>query len=440
MQPLPPELAPRPSPLQRLLRLSPWQWVILGIALIPVALVPIVGLARYTTSGSSYCLTCHGTGETPDRSQPSLVHPSFPKVSCVDCHSKPGQVVYEGYVKGFMAEPERVSPACARCHSTMTRTNESAGFQYNFLDIRITHQAHVERGASCVTCHGNIAHDLSPVPTNRPRMESCYSCHARTDTCTKCHSAGIPPAPPPPPAPASGDMLGDGRVYYLRICSACHGPSGDRVKGVQLFSRDYQEKKGEEALVQAISQGRGRMHGFGLERQGPLAPAQVKALLGYLEEEATGGPTPQPETLYQRYCLTCHGEKGDQVAGIALFSLDKDQEALFRAVQLGKGGMQPFGRGEGGPLIRQEIQALLEYLREKSGAATPAPALDGRALYQEACSACHGPDGSALKGGEEDMRRAIIQGKGAMPPMAQDKGGTLSPEETEAIVQFLLRR
>ena len=62
------------------------------------------------------------------------------------------------------------------------------------------------------------------------------------------------------------------------------------MKGVQLFSRDYQEKKGEEALVQAISQGRGRMHGFGLERQGPLAPAQVKALLGYLEEEATGGP------------------------------------------------------------------------------------------------------------------------------------------------------
>src|SRR3989304_4602089 len=72
----------------------------------PPGFIPVAGLARYPPSDPSYCLPCHAAGDTPDRGVRSLVHPDFKEVGCVDCHARPEQVVFEGYVKGFMAEPE----------------------------------------------------------------------------------------------------------------------------------------------------------------------------------------------------------------------------------------------------------------------------------------------------------------------------------------------
>ena len=175
---------------------SPRPWMLLFLPLLALlAVLPAVALARYTTANSQFCLSCHGVGDTPNRAVRSLVHPGYAQVGCVDCHAKPGQIVYEGYVHGFGAEPERVAPACESCHPEMRGRNDQTGFSHNFANIRITHQQHLDRGATCVTCHSNVAHDLRTPSTNRPRMDYCYSCHATNDSCGKCHLSGPPAGP-----------------------------------------------------------------------------------------------------------------------------------------------------------------------------------------------------------------------------------------------------
>ncbi len=325
-----------------------WLWLVVAmVAAIPLVGVPGVVLAHYTTSNSSFCLTCHGTGETPDRSVPSEIHPNFDKVSCVDCHAKPGQVVFEGYVKGFQAEPERVAGNCVRCHPAMPQRTDNQGFKFNPRGITINHSAHLERGASCVTCHSNVAHDLAEVRTNRPRMEACYTCHSRSDSCAKCHGSNIPapaanrelvgrkpvappamPAPvaaPPapvaaPPAPvaapsvtpvqqpAAGQQpappaapiavpappkpavdtasLEEGKSLFAKTCAGCHGPDGGLMPSAKLNSKAYLQGYGLDALAQTTAAGKGGMPPFGTAKGGPLSDQQVKAIVDYLVSAA----------------------------------------------------------------------------------------------------------------------------------------------------------
>src|SRR3990170_9021224 len=132
--------------LDRIRAVPRWGWFFVAMFVLPIGILPIGALARYTTSGSQFCLSCHEVGDTANVGVKSVVHPGFDKVTCVDCHAKPGQLVFEGYLNGFMAEPERVAANCERCHANITKTNDVDGFKYNFLDIRVTHQNHLQRG------------------------------------------------------------------------------------------------------------------------------------------------------------------------------------------------------------------------------------------------------------------------------------------------------
>ncbi len=273
--------------------------VVMAVAAIPVVGLPGVVLAHYTTSNSEFCLTCHGAGDTPDRSVPSKVHPSFDKVGCVDCHAKPGQVVFEGYVKGFMAEPERVASNCVRCHGNMVQRTDQQGFKFNARDIAINHQAHLDRGATCVTCHSNVAHDLEVPQTNRPRMENCYACHQRSESCTTCHKGAIPQAAPareligrkPVAAPvqtpshqASADpkALEEGKGIFGKQCAACHGADGGAMPTANLKSKAFVQGKGQDELTKATAQGKGGMPAFGTAKGGALSDAQVNAVVLYI--------------------------------------------------------------------------------------------------------------------------------------------------------------
>lgn len=279
----------RPSILPfRIPRWPLWIWFIVGIAMIPVLSLPLMGVARYTTTSPQYCITCHGTGETPDRSVKSVVHPDFDRVSCVDCHAKPGQVVFEGYYKGFMAEPERVSSNCIRCHSSMTTTDDQEGFKFNSQQIRIPHKLHLDLGATCTTCHSNIAHDLRTPQTNRPTMESCNTCHAKTESCNKCHSGPIPGAPAPVSAPSTPDSSTDGRALYARACAACHGDKGDSIASANLGSKDFLASRGEADLIKATTEGKGGMPALGSAKGGPLTEDQVRQVVDYLKELSGG--------------------------------------------------------------------------------------------------------------------------------------------------------
>lgn len=178
-----------------LLRGRFWLWPLGGIALI-LGFNVFMSLPRFSTSNPAFCLTCHGTRETPDKSVQSRVHPSYNVVTCTDCHAKPGFVgVIDGYREGFSADPERVNPNCLRCHSNIV-DKALKDFKYNVMNIRIPHKFHIETvGAKCTDCHANVAHDLSDERTNRPHRDYCFRCHtgaasqpADSKFCTKCHS------------------------------------------------------------------------------------------------------------------------------------------------------------------------------------------------------------------------------------------------------------
>lgn len=360
--------------LERLRRLPRWIWFIVGVGMLPLLAIPAVALARYTTSSPPYCTQCHGTGETPVTALRSMVHPRTDQVACVQCHAKPGQIVFEGYVKGFMAEPERVNQNCVRCHQNITTTNDQEGFLFNFFEIRVPHKFHLQLGATCVTCHSNVAHDFQVPPTNRPRKEVCSQCHAATAACSKCHIGELPTEVMPIPASPPPGVAADGRTLYLRTCSGCHGPRGNQIKEHNLSSPDFLNRLGKELIAREIERGHGSMPGFGKGRGGELTPDQVQALVAHIWTlPRLEGAGIDGASLYNSNCLVCHGKDGNRVAEARLGSrefLEKAGDAaLLDALIRGKGGMPAFGKTGGGTLGEEEVKALLAYM--KSLAAQP---------------------------------------------------------------------
>lgn len=443
------------SILERIKGLPRWVWFVLAIAALPPLSAPVAGLARYTTTSSEYCLTCHGAGDTPDRAVRSVVHPGFDKVTCVDCHAKHGQIVYEGYVKGFAAEPERVASNCARCHEAIPLRNDNQGFKFNFADITITHKSHLERGATCASCHSNVAHDLAVPQTNRPRMESCNQCHSVSENCAKCHAKGPPSGVLPVPAPERSGMETDGRVLYQRTCSACHGPRGDQIERRKLNSQVLLEQRGDQIVFQDIADGHGIMPGFGVTKGGHLSDDQITAIIGYLKVLAAtpAGPV-NAQAIFESRCVVCHGLDGNKMEAVRLgdplFLGDQGEALLVRAITEGKGGMPAFSREKGGMLSPQEISAVAKNLMNLGQRARPAPPGQGKESYAKSCAACHGEKGDTLPSanlaskayaesrGQEALVKATEEGKGGMPAFGPGKGGALSREQIASIVQYLL--
>ena len=132
------------------------KWVLgVGVIAVVLGINAVLASVNFITANPSSCLTCHGTGGTPDMSKVSLVHPAYSKVRCVDCHAEPRQyVLVEGYRGGYSADPPRVSAACLRCHADIPSKEDTTGFKFNVLNLEVSHKAHVsERGVDCTDCH-----------------------------------------------------------------------------------------------------------------------------------------------------------------------------------------------------------------------------------------------------------------------------------------------
>jgi len=167
-------------------KLSRRAWAILVVIILILSAIPTLGLVLFTTTHSFYCLTCHRNQNPPERWMPSRVHPA--SVTCVDCHSKPGELIPRNYSAG----DDLVNERCLRCHSTIPR-REQTDLQ-NVRIVKISHKGHAGKGALCTDCHFNIEHDALSPRTNRPQMETCYSCHQahpRTQACDKCHPVNL---------------------------------------------------------------------------------------------------------------------------------------------------------------------------------------------------------------------------------------------------------
>lgn len=279
---------------------------------------------------------------------------------------------------------------------------------------------------------------------------------------------------------------GRGRDIYVGNCLQCHGVAGDRIPGSDLTASGYLKSLGDGAILSAISGGKGVMPGFGVNSGGTMGVPDIAALLTYLKTWSGLNATSAlaltsasglGEDLFLQNCTSCHGQEGDGVPGIHLFSktfLERETDTvLLQTIIRGNAkGMPAWGIEAGGPLTLQQTQSILDYLKsvaaqtednsadsnlsssagENSGtkvSLTAEAVAHGEEIFMGTCIMCHGQtrdliptckltDGDwLLDRGDETLIQSITFGKGAMPSWGQAKGGPLSPSDVRDVVAFL---
>jgi len=131
---------------------------------------------------------------------------------------------------------------------------------------------------------------------------------------------------PPDPRAEQGHQI------YGRLCATCHGPDRDGYKSdnaPSLRTKTFLESVTNTFLVEAITRGRPgtAMPAYGRALGGPLAPAEVEALVTYLRvgnPPQVGipirwpGDASQGKTIYESACERCHGTKTQRGTAVHL--------------------------------------------------------------------------------------------------------------------------
>ena len=211
-----------------------------------------------------------------------------------------------------------------------------------------------------------------------------------------------------------------------------------------------------------------------------LTPEAVSARVQPVARLEIGAPAAAPgarsgEAIVQATCGACHqtgvakapkiGNKQDWAEHIK-----HGMTAMVQTVVKGKGAMPP--KGGDASLTEDEIRRAVAHMANQSGGSFKVPAapagakdkpaaaaqgheqhakagaVDGKAVYDKVCFACHAQsvagspklgDKAAwaprLKQGTDAMVQSVIKGKGAMPPKAGNPA--LTEQEIRATVEFM---
>jgi len=212
-----------------------------------------------------------------------------------------------------------------------------------------------------------------------------------------------------------------------------------------------------------------------------LAIAMGLALLGC--DRIPGKPNPADRAplasevtafgpLYKGSCAACHGADGRLGASLALndpvYLALVPRDRLRKVIADGvTGSLQPaFAMSAGGTLTDAQVDALVAGLVSSWGkgepvktsglppyAAPPGDAERGKAVYEAACAACHGPDGKGgTKGGslvdasflalvsDQYLRTVVIAGRTdlGMPDWRGYTPGPLTDSQISDVVGWLI--
>ena len=325
-------------------------------------------------------------------------------------------------VSGFFHAPGKYEPYsfwCTACHG-----QELEG----------------DLGPSCYTCHEQVWTETSPpssggrtsnAPTNHtdsidgfrhalgkytPYTKWCTACHGQTlegdlgPSCTTCHGVLWTETTPPSSggrtsnAPSNHtDNVGSflhapGRsTPYTSFCSACHGANLTGGTGPSCFA----------------------CHGQLWTETSPSSGGSTGGGSG-------SGSTLDGQALYNANCSACHGD-GSAIVNNTASGITTAINTLGVMVNIS--------------LTAEEIQAIADYLTGNTGGTggstgggdtggSTGGTLDGQALYNANCSACHG-DGSSIVNNTASGIDNAITTLGIMNNI------NLTAEEVQAISDYL---
>jgi len=192
----------------------------------------------------------------------------------------------------------------------------------------------------------------------------------------------------------------------------------------------------------------------------------------YQERHRVWHPAPLAgRQLYQQFCSNCHGEGVETLVHDTLrvavpsirnpdFLEVASEDLLFRSIRDGRPETEmPAWGKQGGGLTDDEIRNVASYLLEGRATAreiafvpaTTADPSNGKRLYEESCSACHGVSRGAGEspwlggpGFQETYSDALIghsikHGRAGtlMNPYGKEAGGDLTDQEVSDLVSFI---
>ncbi len=166
------------------------------------------------------CVSCH---EVPG-ARPAKHAKQAPHARCASCHATPGK----------NAPP---MTACASCHRAAygpaSRPNLMTGaFAVGPRFSHTKHQPRLAGGASCLSCHANIAAS-GGIDLAAPKTTTCATCHdgtrafsTRGPNCRACHSQRDPKAQRTTPPRTRYSHQRHKRRGTPQTCNTCHTLDG----------------------------------------------------------------------------------------------------------------------------------------------------------------------------------------------------------------------
>jgi len=243
---------------------------------------------------------------------------------------------------------------------------------------------------NCAACHGALA-TSSKLNRSASQIQSAIDANTGgmggfsglTSTEVQAIADALFSATPPPPPPTDGPTL------YTNNCSACHGPLATSSKLNRSASQ----------IIAAIGANTGGMGGLN-----GLTQTEIQSIADAL---VTVTPPPPPPTdgptLYDNNCSACHG------ALATSSKLNRSASQIQAAINANTGGM-----GGLSGLTPADLTAIADAL--VSTTPPPPPPTDGPTLYNNNCSACHGPlaTSSKLNRSASQIQAAINANTGGM--------------------------
>ncbi len=148
-----------------------------GSAVYPRQEIPLSFKHSQHLSAKIPCERCHNDVRTSTKSADN----NFPRgVQCDGCHG---------------AQHPRAADAkadCELCHTRAAKGRVSATVQVKRPNLHFNHKAHLARGATCTSCHGDMSRVRLATVLQLPSEASCLTCHdgkKAPNRCATCHPA-----------------------------------------------------------------------------------------------------------------------------------------------------------------------------------------------------------------------------------------------------------